>query len=73
MDLEVVTVTKSACPQLLLEGSPGVSDLYRPAPSRSRDQLRAELFTHLMNGSPFIVHSSLRSSRTLSVPMESYP
>ena len=66
-------VTKSACPQLPLEGSPGVSDLYRPAPSRSRDPLRAELFTHLVNGSPFIVHSSLRTSRTLSDPMVSQP
>jgi hypothetical protein len=30
-------VTKSACRQQLLEGSPGVSDLYHPAVSRSRE------------------------------------
>ena len=35
IDLEVVTVTKSACRQQLLEGSPGVSDLYHPAVSLS--------------------------------------
>ena len=45
--LEVVMVTKSACPQQLLEGSPGVTDLLRPAPSSYGTSERAELFTPL--------------------------
>jgi hypothetical protein len=58
-------VTKSACQQQLLEGSPGVSDLYYPAASRSRELSRAELFTPLMNGYP-VIHSSPRLSHILS-------
>jgi len=47
IDLEVVMVTKSACPQQLLEGSLGVIDLERPAFSISGSHLRTELFTPL--------------------------
>jgi hypothetical protein len=65
IDLEVVLVTKSACRQQLLEGSPGVSDLYHPAVSPSRELSRGELFTHPMNGHP-VIHSSSRLSRILS-------
>jgi hypothetical protein len=45
IDLEVVMVTNSAC--LLLEGSPGVIHLERPASSLHEAWLRAELFTPL--------------------------
>ena len=47
VDLEVVMVTKSACPQQWLEGSPGVIDLERPAFSILGILSRAELFTPL--------------------------
>ena len=40
-------VTKSACPQQLLEGSPGVIDLERPALSSYGTSEWAELFTPL--------------------------
>jgi hypothetical protein len=40
-------VTKSACPQQLLEDSPGVTDLLRPASSSFGTSERTELFTPL--------------------------
>jgi len=65
IDLEVVTVTKSACRQQLLEGSPGVSDLYIPPYPHPGCLPRAELFTPPMNGHP-VIHSSPSLSRILS-------
>ena len=51
VDLEVVLVTKSACPQQLLEGFLGSIHLERPASLVHEVWQRAELFTPIQDRS----------------------